>query len=265
MLFGKLVSSLQEFGSFSQRALGKPDTAIKKKEFNLNEHLRFFHAFDRYFYSVADISSLKVVDAGGPIEQCVGYTREEVIRKGYRLMLKVHHLQDAIRSARGGSRYFKYLYDQPPANRPYIKVNRTLDLFRKDGRKIHVLTQSIPILFNDFMEPIYMLNIFSDITDLSVEKKYSHYIIDNSDELKPKRIELFKRDELPNYFLTSAISPAEKRVIALIADGKTSEEIANELFLSVHTVNTHRKNMLDKLNCENTAQLIKKAVISGWI
>lgn len=267
LLFRKLISSLQEFGHLSQRALGKSDTLEKKKEFNLNEYLRVFHSFDRYFYSVADISSLKVIEAGGPIEQCIGYSREDVINKGYRLMLKVHHLQDTIRSARGGSRYFKYLYQQQPHHRPYIKVNRTLDLFCKDGRKIHVLAQSIPVLFNDLMEPIYMLNIFSDITDIKPERRYTHYIIDNSNPEESKRIDLFNNDELSSYQLDNAlpISPAERRVIALIAEGKTSNEIAEELFLSAHTVKTHRKNMLEKLGCDNTAQLIKKAVISGWI
>lgn len=264
LLFRKLVSSFQEMGSLSQRALGKADTVDKKKEFNLNEYLRIFHTFDRYFYSLADVSSLKVIDAGGPIEYCTGYTREEVINKGYRLMLKIHHLQDTIRSARGGARYFKYLYQQPAQHRPHIKVNRTLDLFCKDGRKIHVLAQSIPVLFNDAMEPIYMLNIFSDITDITSNRKYTHYIIDNSNEEAPKRIDLFNNDELPST-TDYTISPAEKRVIALIAEGKTSQEIAGELFLSIHTVKTHRKNMLEKFGCENSSQLIKKAVIAGWI
>lgn len=265
LLFKKLISSFQEMGNLSQRALGKADTIDKKNDFNLNEYLRVFHAFDRYFYSLADVSLLKIIDAGGPIEQCTGYTREEVIYKGYHLMLKAHHLQDTIRSARGGARYFKYLYQQPAHHRPYIKANRTLDLFCKNGRKIHVLAQSIPVLFNDHMEPIYMLNIFSDITDIKSDRKYTHYIIDNSNPEETKRIELFGREELPDYSLGNTISPAEKRVILLIAEGKTSKEIADELFLSAHTVQTHRKNMLEKFECENSIQLIKKAIISGWI
>lgn len=264
LLFRKLVSSFQEMGNLSQRALGKADTVNKKKEFNLNEYLRVFHTFERYFYSLADVSSLKVIDAGGLVEQCTGYTREEVIRKGYRLMLKVHHLQDTIRSARGGARYFKYLYQQPAHHRPYIKVNRTLDLFCKDGRKIHVLAQSLPVLFNDQMQPIYMLNIFSDITDIKSDRRYTHYIIDNSNPEQTKRIELFHKDELPPT-IDTVISPAEKRVLALMSDGKTSKQIADELFLSEHTVKTHRKNMLEKFGCENSIQLIKKAIMEGWI
>ncbi len=265
LLFRKLVSSFQEFGNLSQRALGRADTLNKKNEFDLNEYLRVFHTFDSYFYSLADISSLKVIDAGGPVEQCTGYTREDVINKGYRLMLKVHHLQDTIRSARGGSQYFKYLYRQPAQHRPYIKVNRTLDLFCKNGRQIHVLAQSIPVLFNDLMEPIYMLNIFSDITDIKSDRRYTHYIIDSSNPNEPKRIDLYNKDELPPYIGINVISPAEKRVLALMAEGKSSQEIADELFLSLHTVKTHRKNMLEKFSCENSVQLIKKAILSGWI
>lgn len=56
------------------------------------------------------------------------------------------------------------------------------------------------------------------------------------------------------------ISRREKEVLALIADGFTNAEIAQKLFISVPTVNTHRKSLLEKFNVGNTAGLIKLAV-----
>lgn len=52
----------------------------------------------------------------------------------------------------------------------------------------------------------------------------------------------------------------EKEVIRLIVEGKSSVEIANELFLSIHTVNTHRRNIIHKLDISGLSQLIKFAV-----
>jgi len=48
----------------------------------------------------------------------------------------------------------------------------------------------------------------------------------------------------------------EKEILHLLAKGFTSNEIANKLFLSNFTIDTHRKNMLQKFNAHNTHALI---------
>ncbi|MBP7555376.1 MAG: response regulator transcription factor [Chitinophagaceae bacterium] len=55
------------------------------------------------------------------------------------------------------------------------------------------------------------------------------------------------------------ITRREKEVLLLVADGFTNAEIAEKLFISVPTVNTHRKSLLSKFNVNNTAGLIKIA------
>src|SRR6478609_3384979 len=57
----------------------------------------------------------------------------------------------------------------------------------------------------------------------------------------------------------------EKEVLELIADGMTNGEIAQKLFISVTTVDTHRKNLLAKFETKNTAALIKIAVSRGLL
>lgn len=52
----------------------------------------------------------------------------------------------------------------------------------------------------------------------------------------------------------------EKEVLELIADGLTNNEIAQKLFISVTTVDTHRKNLLAKFDARNIASLIKAAM-----
>lgn len=56
------------------------------------------------------------------------------------------------------------------------------------------------------------------------------------------------------------ITRREKEVLGLIADGFTNNEIARALFISVATVDTHRKNLLAKFEAKNIASLIKTAV-----
>ena len=56
------------------------------------------------------------------------------------------------------------------------------------------------------------------------------------------------------------LTKREKEVLLLIAEGNTNPEIAEKLFISADTVNSHRKNLLAKLEVKNTAMLIKYAV-----
>jgi DNA-binding NarL/FixJ family response regulator len=56
------------------------------------------------------------------------------------------------------------------------------------------------------------------------------------------------------------ISERELEIIKWIAEGYTNNEIAEKLFLSPHTVNTHRKNILQKLGVNNTAAIVMYAV-----
>jgi DNA-binding NarL/FixJ family response regulator len=55
------------------------------------------------------------------------------------------------------------------------------------------------------------------------------------------------------------ITRREKEVLALIAEGLTNNEIAEKLFISTTTVDTHRKNLLSKFEVKNTATLIRLA------
>ncbi|MBQ4818591.1 helix-turn-helix transcriptional regulator [Aquimarina sp. MMG016] len=55
------------------------------------------------------------------------------------------------------------------------------------------------------------------------------------------------------------ISSREKQVLKLIADGFSSKQIADKLFISNHTAISHRKHLIQKFQVKNTAQLIKEA------
>lgn len=61
------------------------------------------------------------------------------------------------------------------------------------------------------------------------------------------------------------ITRREKEVLGLIAEGLTNGEIAEKLFVSQTTVETHRKNLLAKFEVRNTASLVKLAVQGGYI
>lgn len=61
------------------------------------------------------------------------------------------------------------------------------------------------------------------------------------------------------------ITSREYEILQLIAFEKTTNQIAKDLFISDHTVITHRKNLLDKLGAKNTAGLVRKAFENGYL
>lgn len=55
------------------------------------------------------------------------------------------------------------------------------------------------------------------------------------------------------------LSPKEVEILKYISEGLTTKEVADKLYISTRTVETHRANMLKKLEVKNTPELIKKA------
>jgi DNA-binding NarL/FixJ family response regulator len=61
------------------------------------------------------------------------------------------------------------------------------------------------------------------------------------------------------------LSPREREVLKLVAEGHSNREIAEKLVISVNTVEVHRARLMQKLDMHNRAQLVKYAIRSGLI
>lgn len=61
------------------------------------------------------------------------------------------------------------------------------------------------------------------------------------------------------------LTPREKEVLRLIAEEYSNQEIAARLFISIRTVDTHKRNLLEKLQLKNTAGLVKYAIKMGLV
>ncbi len=61
------------------------------------------------------------------------------------------------------------------------------------------------------------------------------------------------------------LTKREKEIVKLVAEGLSSQEIADKLFISLRTVETHRLNINQKLDVKNTAGLVKEAMKRGLI
>ena len=119
---------------------------------------------------------------------------------------------------------------------------------------MHLLQESSCIEFNNNNQPLLFLNYIQDVTYLK-KKKTLNLFIHTDDEVKIWNFN-FSKNELE---LTNPVSNQEKKILSYLVKGKSSKEIAKELFISSHTIDTHRSNLLEKTNCLNTTALITYA------
>jgi len=62
-----------------------------------------------------------------------------------------------------------------------------------------------------------------------------------------------------------ALTPREREILSLIAEGLTNQEIAQRLYISVKTVQTHRAHIMEKLNLHDRTELVRFAIRKGLI
>ncbi len=90
------------------------------------------------------------------------------------------------------------------------------------------------------------------------------FISDSESKILSK-FQSFFSDLTPSQSSDNTLSEREKEVIQLVAVGKTNKEISDALFISPHTVITHRKNITAKLGIKTIAGLVVYAVLNGLI
>jgi len=71
-------------------------------------------------------------------------------------------------------------------------------------------------------------------------------------------------DENPSR-LFSALTPRQREVLQLVAEGRSAKQIASLLFISIKTVEFHKKRLMEELNLGGTAELVRYAVEHGWV
>jgi DNA-binding CsgD family transcriptional regulator len=125
-----------------------------------------------------------------------------------------------------------------------------------EGDYIDLLLQAYSF-YSAFHHTVFTLIAASDLTSIKVDKDNNHYFYAGND------LAMFR---YPDETLLKAgyhFSDRELEIIKLIAEGMGSEQIADKLFLSVNTVDTHRRNILKKTRKSTTHELVIELQESG--
>src|ERR1041385_677655 len=80
-----------------------------------------------------------------------------------------------------------------------------------------------------------------------------------------KFIQRARQETVHRSHSSGPLTKREREILEHIAQGLTSKEISEKLFLSLSTVNTHRANLMQKLDIHDTATLVRYAIQSGFV
>lgn len=119
------------------------------------------------------------------------------------------------------------------------------------GKYINIIQNTSPLTFDKNDKPYIGLSHYTvlegdDAMDICATAKYLN---------KNNEYETLYHNNISSQHLLDAFSNRERDIIRMLLIKKTSVEISKLLFISRHTVDTHRRNILKKLNLRSTAEL----------
>ena len=138
-------------------------------------------------------------------------------------------------------------------------LNMSFRAQKKDGTYIKVLRQSSPYQMDIDNKFISNLTFLTDISFMKSNDNNVEWDVFSDD----MDVSEFKKNiyrEFVDFF-----TPRELEIIFLIRNNYTNQKLASKLFISTHTVVTHRKNILKKSNCHNTKELLLFCKLNGII
>lgn len=197
------------------------------------------------------------------VKEIIGHDAEDYIKGGLEFGMSTFHPDDAkIYAENVLPQMLNYFTILAPGNRLKNTVYKhCFRVRRKDGNYQWFLQQMNFIETDENGYPLVSTIFMFDINDV---KKDNDVVFSISERVNGAYTTIYSNTFSADN-ITNLLSERELEILNLLGLGKSSNEIAEQLFISPHTVNTHRKRMLEKTGAMNTVQLLKLAMIKGLI
>lgn len=191
-----------------------------------------------------------------------GYDNELVKKLGIEFQTANMHPEDGeIIVKHVYPKFSEILAAHPAEERKNIILQSNYRFKYKDGHYVHLIEQNWVMKQDEkgnnqlMLTHVYQLPLNSSFKLSALIKKL----------LPNQTYEVLYSKEYPETEKEMHLSPREKEVIRLLSRGFDSKEIGNELHISYHTVRTHRKNILHKLDIKSTNELLVYGITNGIV
>ena len=219
----------------------------------LDSHISFLKqmdAIDNSSISVFDMNKKEHIFVSNNYSKMLGYDLAEVAEQGNAFFDSKVHPEDFLVNLKSGIELIRYSFTLPPEEIKDYKLVTEYRVKNGKGNYIRIIEQQ-QALEMDNKGNIWVALSTVDISpeqdmNLGVKAQIFNF---RTGEIVPFPSSHLKKDKI--------LSKREKQVLELIRAGMLSKEIAEKLYISVHTVNTHRQRILEKLNVSNSYEAIK--------
>lgn len=236
--------------------------AEKKFLAQQNNLLRSFNLRTDEICLVYDTKNYRNIFCSDTMEQVLGWTAEEYYNGGWAFSLSITHPEDAAIIQKIFSEEAKKR-EEPSGELDLIPI--VLE-YRKRNRNGEYKWMRVETWVLDRDENGLLFHVIVFLKDITLEK-LSNGVVHN-----PAIIELLQNGishlKLPGNRLATPLTPIsnlnlsvrEMEILALIKKGFSTKQIADKLSLKINTVNTYRKNLMNKLSAKNSAELVNIAM-----
>jgi len=201
---------------------------------------------NKQFFYVADMVEMKIMYTCSAIKQMLGI---EVPEFDPHSQFEMTHPDDMLRHNVSRSKMVRIANELYISGEDYRIMSTNLRFKHNDGHYINCLVQAYNFSHKYPKQSVYSLFIKTDINWFGpIKNGYNYYVGKDKSYFRLPDKELI---ETGNIF-----TDREFEIIDLIRQGFDSKTIGEKLFISSHTVDTHRRNILKKTNYQNTSELI---------
>ncbi|GAA4459324.1 hypothetical protein GCM10023093_00100 [Nemorincola caseinilytica] len=232
------------------------DTEEDELNFDLEVHKKLLSIFQvgDYYYYIFNIRRSAIEYMSDGIATLLGHDPKAV---DVPYLLTMIHPEDQPWFLNFEHKVGEFFATLSPDEVMNYKVRYDYRIRRADGTYIRVLQQVVTIQ-HDGVNLLRSLGVHTDISHLKPDGiPVLSFIGMNG---APSYINV---DVKKVFAADTTLSVREQEILRLLIEGMTSVEIAAEFSISKLTVDTHRKNLLRKYGCRNTAELISYAITSG--
>ncbi|MVM31342.1 hypothetical protein GO755_14960 [Spirosoma sp. HMF4905] len=200
--------------------------------------------------AVKDVSSMQYPLILGDVENVCGWPKELFFNEGVEAYIAKIPLADQPGLEEMTKSINAYVAALPPEKIKSFRAIFDYRMIRKDGRVARICQESIVLKTDQQGNILFFLALVSDISHVKrIDKQHLH-LTDGTEHL------LFEVDDTNQCSPLDLLSKREVEILKLLNQSLTSDQIAEKLFISVHTVNTHRQKMIRKMGMADTTDLL---------
>jgi DNA-binding CsgD family transcriptional regulator len=218
----------------------------------LDKHIAMLNELDKIesgAYAIFDLSRLEHIYLSPKYESVFKMDIEQAQEEGNRFFDSRIHPDDFIDGMEAGTYFMDMILKIPPDERKNFKFIADYRMLDNDGKYRRVIEQQMALELDSYGNLWLALSVLDFSPESNLNAPYNCRALN------------FHTGEW--YYLPVksdiALSKREKEILGLIARGNISKQIADQLFISVNTVNTHRQRIIDKLGVSNTTEAISYA------